>query len=265
MSNLPKYTINKKNGNIAEALIQTELSKFCLVHKIDGSNDIGNDFICELIRDKSPTNLLFYIQVKFTSTEKKPNIRQETKDYWKGSPIPVFVFWVKETQPIGLRSLVYEPTTKIFYKRFTPIVHGKTNIRKEKYKEYERRLFMSDLIIDYMRTQYIKGFTPMLDVRDYLGLDDKLFTVLPRYFLPTKDVILEYRDQIKSKSWTTIFSLAKILSIEDNKESLELALGFIEKAILLYEKYTEDDEYNFSFVNMMVSCKSDISNKIRHL
>lgn len=265
MTRLPIYTINKKNGNIAEALVQFHLSKFCLVHKIDGSNDVGNDFICEIVRDQSPANLLFYVQVKFTSNGNKPTIKAETKEYWKGSPIPVFVFWVKEVPPAGLRGIVNDSTNNLLYKRFTPIVHGKIDVKKENYKTYEQGQFIDDLLVDYARTQYIKGFTPVVNVRDYVGMDDKLFWGFPRYMLFTDDVVLEYQDQIKSKSWTTFFSLAKILYKEDNREDLELALDFIKKAKNFYHKYVTGDDYSETFAGDMLSCQNEIENKLTRI
>lgn len=59
MTKLPTYPKRKMKGNIGEALAQYVLSNFCLVHKIDGSSDVGNNLVCELIKDEHPTNLLF--------------------------------------------------------------------------------------------------------------------------------------------------------------------------------------------------------------
>src|SRR5687768_7189459 len=118
---LPRYTDLKRKGNTGEALAQYIFSKFCLVHKIDGSNDIGNDFICELIKNQYPTNLLFYIQIKYT--DRAPRIRKETLEYWKGSPIPVYLFWIKDNIPPGAFSNDALGKSYISYKRYTPILH----------------------------------------------------------------------------------------------------------------------------------------------
>lgn len=265
MTRLPIYTTNKKNGNIAESLVQFELSRFCLVHKIDGSYDIGNDFICELIKDQSPTNLLFYVQVKFTSGVNRPKIDPKTIEYWKGSPIPVFVFWVKEIPPTGLRSLVDKPTYNISYKRYTPIVHGKTTASREKFVTYSQGKFLDHLLIDYARSQYVKGFTPVVNIRDYIGMDEKLFLGFPRYMLLVEDVIPKYQDQILNKSWANLFSLATILLKNNDKESLEMALDLIGKAKTFYRKYVSGVDYSGNFVDDMALKEREILDKLERI
>ena len=236
---LPKYTQSKMKGNIGEALVQYLLSSFCLVHKIDGSNDVGNDFICELIRDQYPTNLLFYVQVKYTKNP--PTIRKETMTYWKGSPIPVYVFWIRDT---GLSpssnppnsAFIHNLATEAKYKRYTPILHGKHNNDDVSFRNFDKTSFLVDLMEDYQRSQYIKGFTPILKYRDFLTLEDKLEMGLPRHELKVRRIAQEYSKNILDNSWANLFSLAITLWSKDTKLSREKAYKLIEVAISLITK-----------------------------
>jgi len=205
MPDLPTYSQNKMKGNIGEALAQYVLSRFCLVHKIDGSNDVGNDFICELIKNEYPTNLLFYVQVKYT--KRKPYISKTTLEYWKDSPIPVYLFWIKDV-PSGhadARQLIAGAQ----YRRETPGLHGKT--KTEKFKHFDEGFFKKDLLIDYTRTQYFKGFTPILRPRDFLKIDDKIDLGFGIHHLYIEDVIPEYTDEVLAGSWVNFFSTAVLL------------------------------------------------------
>lgn len=239
---LPQYTKNKMKGNIGEALVQFLLSKFSLVHKIDGSNDVGNDFICELIRDQSPTNLLFYVQVKFT--KRKPIIKNETIEYWKGSPIPVYVFWIKDishpSDPPGSLSL-RDLENNTFYKRYTPVVHGAND--NQEYIEFQKIPFFRDLLEDYLRTQYRKGQTPIIRYRDYLILEDKLEMGLPRYGLHIENIAQDYSQNILKNGWSNLYSLALILhqSTEDSDKLKAIELLKIALSII-----TSDDREQYS-------------------
>ena len=224
---LPNYTENKKKGNIGEALVQYILSSIALVHKIDGSNDVGNDFICELIKDEYPTNLLFYVQVKFA---KKPKIKKETLEYWKGSPIPVYIFWIKEEDPPQERN-ISQLSRSIKYKACTPLLHQNLNLNKNRdFKIFERSSFLKDLLSDYSKTQYIKGFTSVLQPRDFLTLEEKTQLEFPRYQLNIAD-IYTYKEQIISSSGANLLSLAISLKDKGEKEkaykAMELARSLI--------------------------------------
>lgn len=247
MTNLPQYTKNKMKGNIGEALVQYLLSSFCLVHKIDGSNDVGNDFICELIKENYPTNLLFYVQVKFTA--RSPRIRKETIEYWKGSPIPVYVIWVKGDPPNSFTnndSFDSDKSEKL-YKRMTPFIHNPGKHKNEKFKKFEEKDFKRDLIVDYARTQYQKGFLPIIEPRDFLTLDEKLVLRLPKYQLPVRDVIPEYKDKILKRSWIQPFVVSKLLS-ESNQdhESLQIAYYLIEAAQKLFMRSEDNNKIEFA-------------------
>ena len=230
VNKLPKYTKNKMKGNIGEAAVQYLLSNFSLVHKIDGSNDVGNDFICELIRDQYPTNLLFYVQVKYTQAP--PRVRPETHQYWKGSPIPVYLFWLKDNDrstPRGHFDLE-RIVRRSKYKRCTPFLHNNKNQGTEDFKDFTKRDFLRDLLIDYSRTQYAKGFTPILKPRDFLPIEDKIDIGLPLHQLHIQDVIPEYSNQIIAGGWANMFSLAVALREKGGVENLKLAKEIIKVA-----------------------------------
>lgn len=259
MSELPKYTKNKKQGNIGEALVQYILSDFCLVHKIDGSNDIGNDFICELIKDESPTNLLFYVQVKYT--KRKPRIKDETLEYWKTSPIPVYLFWIKDKK-LDSNYDNKKCDFKNFEKKYsqcTPVVHESTfannDILKKvsfNFKNFEKRSFLKDLISDYCRTQYQKGSTPVVEPRDFLTLQDKLDLEVPRYQLLVDEVIPEYKKIIIKNGWANLLSIAISLNAEDyqNKQVIKNILEL--SKILLEKDYRDNSDYR-GVIELLIS------------
>lgn len=195
-------------GNIGEALVQYLLSHFCLVHKIDGSNDVGNDFICELIKEEYPTNLLFYVQVKFCKTTPSPS--PTTLEYWKGSPIPVYLFWVKGDPPNSFTRAFDFDTSEKFYKRMTPKLQGVS--KREKFKPFTEREFKRDLLVDYARVQHSKVFLPIIEPRDFLAIDQKIELGLPQYWFMVKDVIPDYKRKILQRSWVQPFVTANLLS-----------------------------------------------------
>ncbi len=247
MVNIPKYTTSKMKGNIGEAFVQYVLSDFCLVHKIDGSNDVGNDMICELIKDQYPTNLLFYVQVKYTKDE--PKIKPSTRAYWKNSPIPVYVFWVQDAEPVGSKQVPQGSfkglENRTEYKRFTPIVHGTVKESKERYKKFIRQDFLFDLLDDYTRCQYIKGFMPVLQPRDFLALDEKRAMSLPRHILEVKKLTPKYRKSILKNSWSNLFGIAASLYEESpekgSRAKLKLALALLQSAKKLINKKQVDE------------------------
>lgn len=239
MINLPQYSDEKRKGNIGEAVVAFELSKFCLVHKIDGSNDIGNDFICELIKDQHPTNLLFYVQVKHLPTE--PPIEDRTVEYWRGSPIPVYLFWVKPYSGGGSEP---DKEYEIKYKRYTPILHGATDANEVQYKEYSDE-FKKDLVEDYARTVYIKGSTPVIEPRAFMKIDEKRELDIPQYVIPTKQ-LTEYKETLIRNGWTHLYTLAYVLSEKGDKQSLETAKSLTEEAqqMINMDERAESKEYN---------------------
>lgn len=241
---LPTYSERKRKGNIGEAFSQYVLSSFCLVHKIDGSNDLGNDFICELIKNSYPTNILFYVQVKFWENE--PHIRPETLEYWKGSPIPVFVFWVCEPKLEKISDI--KPNNIIpglKYKRFTPIVHGNNQKKVKKFKEFILKEFIRDLFVDYTRCQYIKGQTPVIKKSDFTEIESRDIFPFGEFCLFVEDVIQEsiYKKNIINNSWSNFLSLAVIKFKEYKKDGdikkLKEAWIFIKNS----KKMLEENDY----------------------
>lgn len=249
MARLPKYTQRKHKGNIGEAVAQFVLSIFSIVHKIDGSNDIGNDFICELVRDQYPTNLLFYIQVKYT--QDAPSIRAETKSYWRGSPIPVYLFWIKDN---GDPPILFQPKD-VFYKRYTPILHNIKKHRNEKFKEFNENVFKRDLFVDYARTQYIKGFTPILEPGDFISFEKNKY-LGPRYHLYFKDVIPEYKKQILRRGWVNAFVTAGLLK---NRGEYKKALKAVDLGMALIDQKSKR-EFKL-FYEEMLKIKDEVTNK----
>ena len=261
MTNLPKYTREKMKGNIGEALVQYMLSHFCLVHKIDGSSDVGNDFICELIKENYPTNLLFYVQVKFYKTAPIPS--PTTIEYWKGSPIPVYLFWVKGDPPTSFLDgdLLNFKNSEKYYKRMTPKLHRPEKHKNEKFKKFTEKEFKRDLIIDYARTQYQRGFLPIVEPRDFLTLDEKQVLGFPQYELLIKDVIPEYKDQILMRSWVQPFVTANLLSrFEQGQESLQIALNLIDVAQKLLMR--SEDRNKSGYLWMIEAEKVAIQQKL---
>lgn len=234
---LPRYSEQKRKGNIGEAFVQYLLSNFCLVHKIDGSSDLGNDLICELVKDEYPTNLLFYVQVKYHKN--KPSISPRTREYWKGSPIPVYLFWVKTRNSSSL--IVWETRNlkkafselESFYLRYTPKLHRPKKHRDVDFKPYRERDFKRDLIVDYARTQYFKGFTPLIEPRMFLNMEEKIDLGFREFVLYTARVIPEYSKNILSQGWTNLLAVAALLLKKGGKQNLKKA----KESILLAKKF----------------------------
>lgn len=200
------YITNKQTGNKGEAFIESLFSDYAIVHKIDGSKDVGLDFLCEWVKGEKPTQLLFGLQVKTTksvckftqkgklsrtnflmefSSAQIPSfnkISDKALAYWRGFNFPVFVF----------RVLLTEEKTLVFYKRYTTILHG---IDKEESLPfylanegtklsayiYKKRTwgFCRDLFFDHLKCQHYRGMLSGVNPDD-LGLSgwkqDALYT-----------------------------------------------------------------------------------------
>ena len=61
---------------MGEAFVESILSEYAIVHKIDGSKDVGLDMLCEWVKGESPTQILFAIQVKTTRKLPKTKIKR---------------------------------------------------------------------------------------------------------------------------------------------------------------------------------------------
>ncbi len=236
MSNLPQYTENKRKGNIGEAFVQCILSSFCLVHKIDSSQDLGNDFICELTKGKYPSNILFYVQVKYWNTEPKDSDIKDKIEYWEGSPIPTYLFWIDAENSISFDKInSLDPKKEIErlkYKRYTPIAHGNNQPKNLRFKPFRKREFLRDIMVDYARCLYKRGMSTVINKNDFTELD-KAELPLGEICLFVDDVIPdEYKDEFIRNSWTNLLATAKSLYVSkpDNREYLQLALEHVQLA-----------------------------------
>jgi len=208
-----KYTKSKQIGNKGEAFFESLISEYAITHKIDGSKDVGLDFICEWVYGEKPTQLLFGIQVKTRTNKKfKPvskkrsrlNLLQEYKSsftteentlgYWRGFDFPVFLFVIN----------IENKDINCFYKRYTPILHKKEKENEAKfYKVNDKNKFLGfihednfcggfcrDLFFDHLRCQHNKGMLSGINPKD-LGLSYWKFDTLYR------GVFDDYKKQIR--------------------------------------------------------------------
>lgn len=257
---LPKYTANKMQGNIGEAYVQYLLSLFTLVHKIDGSNDVGNDFICELVHEQSPTNLLFYVQVKYT--QDRPTIKQETWNYWKTSPIPVYIFWIRKLpgarpmQNIPIEDL--EQNTQ--YLACTPLLHANQKYSLGEYRNYDRRDFQGDLVRDHARTAFQSGYATIVKPRDYLRLDEKIYAQLPFYLLEIEGMVPTYHKKILTNGWVNLYALATSLHRKGTQKAKKEAVKLLDVALNLMSS-AEKIEY-LDFRQKMQNLKISILNSM---
>lgn len=214
---MAKYLKSKQTGNKGEAFFESLISEYAIVHKIDGSKDVGLDFLCEWVYGEKPTQLLFGVQVK-TRTNLSPklinkrskrnllsiykipihknnlDIKKETLNYWKGFDFPVFLFL----------NCINGKDVDCYYKRYTPLLH---NVEKESsaefYKVNDGNKFLAfihesnfcggfcrDLFFDYLRCQHDKGMLSGVNPQD-LGLSYWKFDAL------YKGVFDDYKKQIR--------------------------------------------------------------------
>lgn len=215
------YKKKKQLGNKGESEVEAALSENALVHRIDGSKDIGLDMLCEWVSGEESTQLLFGVQVKTRSNANLKLIRKQsslnllkefsvsaniqieekTLNYWRGFDFPVFLF------------LVDGSDWKIYYKRYTPILHGLTDSTNEPFYQvtnddcdflayvhgYDKTGgFCRDLFIDHLRCQHNKGLLSGIDPED-LGLrgwkNDVLYEkVYDQYLDKITGTFNKYRD-----------------------------------------------------------------------
>lgn len=206
------YLRTKQLGNKGEGFFETLISDYAIAHKVDGSKDIGLDFLCEWIFGQKPTQLMFGVQVKFRTNPKLIRRKEKgsknllyqfqsnfkidnprTLQYWKGFDFPVFLFLITTK----------DKKLSCYYKRYTPILHDISKEKDEKfylvneeqqflaYKEEKRQDggFCRDLFIDHLRCRYTKGVLTGVDPKD-LGL--KYYSKNTIY----QDVVKDYKNQI---------------------------------------------------------------------
>lgn len=222
---MKNYLKTKQLGNKGEAFFETLISNYALVHKIEGSKDIGLDFLCEWIHGEKPTQLLFGVQVKTRSSEKIKNIKscgesklnwleqfkinsfyidRETLNYWRGFTFPIFLFLIIEENK----------ELNCFYKRYAPVLHGTSRQSKEFfYKVNDKQKFLAfadnnkkikgfcrDLFVDYVRCNYNNGVLVIMDPM-HLGLKEFKRNAI---FI---DLIKDYKRQVSEtyKMYTKLF------------------------------------------------------------
>ncbi|MBD3310965.1 MAG: DUF4365 domain-containing protein [Candidatus Magasanikbacteria bacterium] len=220
------YLKTKQLGNKGEAFFESLISDYAIVHKIDGSKDVGLDFICEWVFGESPTQLLFGAQVKSTASKnmkietknkisrlnglheyggnsKHDFVKTKTSTYWSGFDFPVFLFFIDFT----------EKETRCYYRRYTSLLHkidepqkilpfylvneGNNFLAFAPNKEGEGG-FCRDLYIDHVRCQHKKGLLTGIDPKN-LGLtkhykQDVLYKgVYEKYKLQIRKTFEEYK------------------------------------------------------------------------
>ena len=259
-----------------EGFFLSLLSKYAILHKVEGGNDIGIDYFCEWInQEKSEsTNVLFAVQLKTTRENKvilknlktkdsgKSNlnlyeikkikkdklngnfdnsIRPETKEYWRGFEIPVYLFVVVLGES--------EKNNKLFYKRYTPILH-KTDKNLKFFLVNDNKSFIvyadninktggfcRDLYIDYIRCNYKKGAIYYRDPRDF-GLNQ--FRSNRGEFFFGDMVSTEYINETKK-----MIELAKIIEkfLADSltKKRMDLLINFINTSMTVRDYLNKDE------------------------
>ncbi len=263
---MPSYADRKRKGNIGEIFAQYVLSSFCLVHKIDGSQDLGNDFICELTKGEFPTNILFYVQVKYWKGEPRDEDIEKTIEYWKSSSIPVYLFWVKDNDKLPeldaneLKPEIIVPLLK--YKRYTPIVHKNKEEKMKKFAPFSRRIFLRDLMVDYSRCLYKRGMTTVIEKEDFVELD-KANVPLGDSCLFVGDVIPnEYKNEIIDNSWTNLLATASSLATSSNKLDLELASRNLQLAKEMFNRSIKANNKYLGFGKIIGDVEKKIKDKI---
>ena len=105
-SKLPKRVNNQKLGKKAADLCNLLLSEFCNVLPVLQEQDIGIDFICEVMNGEHPTGQQFNVQCKganqkvFQRDSVSRTIKVSTLNYWLCQPIPTFLVLVDCDQEI---------------------------------------------------------------------------------------------------------------------------------------------------------------------
>ena len=235
----PKITKNIQLCNQGEGFLESLLSQNVILHQVKGGNDVGIDYFCEWINtNDESSNILFTVQLKTTRKDnvilqnvgnnsrlnkldqyeiKRTNkngkangnydneslIKKETREYWKGFEIPVYLF----VAVIGSKN-------QLFYKRYTPILHETQKRNNEKFHlvnnknlflafvEDNQGGFCRDLFIDYVRCNYKKGSLLYKSPKDF-GLkqftEDDFYKDLFKNKI-YKDAFIKTRDKL-NKFW----------------------------------------------------------------
>jgi hypothetical protein len=101
---LPKVPWTTALSHVAEGLISARLSYIANVNKLH--SDLGIDFHCEMLRDNTPSGLVFYVQAKGT---------QNFDETWSQSiPKSTVRYWLSQTHPVVL-VVLDEPTETCYW------------------------------------------------------------------------------------------------------------------------------------------------------
>lgn len=265
MSDLPQYTETKRKGNIGEAFVQCILSSLCLVHKIDGSQDLGNDFICELTKGKYPTNILFYVQVKYWDKEPKDNDIKNKLEYWAGSPIPTYLFWIDAKSPMPFEIINnLDPEKKIDqlkYKRYTPIAHKNKESKMKIFQPFSKRVFLRDLMVDYARCLYKRGMATVIKKEDFTEIDNADVPLADNCLFVNDVIPNEYKNEFISNSWTNLLATAKSLYVSNPNSDLYLNLA-LEHAQLANKMIELTDPNYHGFKTFIKELQIDIQSNL---
>lgn len=234
-----QYTETARRGIKGEAFFELLMVSNAIPHRIAGPNDVGIDFLCELVYGDRPRGILFSAQVKSTtiptvqcSLEGKSGLNQleqytlhdavkpddATINYWKGLNLPAYLFYVVETA---------EGKMNCYYKRYTPMLDGhasdddKVGTRQfylvnedSKFRafadpEKETGGFVRDLVVDYARCAYSKGHVVNLTAGQlgFWPFEDKPQPDDPRVF---RDPLKWNRGKIETTCKSSLDLLSRI-------------------------------------------------------
>jgi hypothetical protein len=231
-----KYAETARRGIKGEAFFESLIVDFAIPHRIARQNDLGVDFLCEWTHGDRPTGILFSAQIKSTTSQSvschrigtsrlncleefelrgADGIDDRTLSYWRGLGLPAYLFYVIESESDGSR------TQTCYHKRYTPVLDGKGDAsdRTGSHRFYkvsqgsqfhafannDRMLwgFARDLIIDYARLAYSKGYLVPL-IPSELGFWPFPHRSAPEATKYFDELVGWHRDKIKAaRDWAT--------------------------------------------------------------
>ena len=171
-----RYTIQARTGIRGEAFFELLVCNHCLPHHIVGSKDVGIDYICEWVYGDKPTGVLFAVQVKTFSKNKKytpqykgveqgrnelcryeihnTNLRvsKKTLHYWKGLGMPVYLFAIIQKSDNNEGEI-----PDCYYKRFTEIMTNEKMNGKYEYHSQFYRVNQGSSFIAFKNTGNLDG------------------------------------------------------------------------------------------------------------
>lgn len=265
---MTQYSENKRKGNIGEAFVQGVLSSFCLVHRIDGNQDLGNDFICELTKGEYPTNILFYVQVKYWNKEPKNSDIKNQLEYWKASPIPVYLFWIdgKNQMPFEAINTLdsKQEINQLKYKRYTPITHGNLEPQIQDFKPFSKFTFLRDIMVDYARCLYKRGMSTVIKKEDFSEIEKHKIPLGANCLFVCDVIPNEYKSEFIKNSWTNLIATAKSLYADNpyDEKYLKLALDHAELAKKMIDHANQEHK---GFNQIIEKIKNDILSNLKRI